>query len=217
MNEYLVCDACGIGNNKKEIRPYHGMMLCPKHRMQIYRYNKIIDASQRTTHQKNDIIIKENHAEVIIRNNKSEKVCTALIDINDLDLIKQYKWHITNRYIATRINNKEVLMHRMILNYYGDFDIDHINQNKFDNRKSNLRIVKHVINAQNISKLGIYKAPKNKWRVYVKRFGKRYYLGTYKNYDDALKVRNNFVDEFEKQNAKLIDELTLSIPICASG
>ena len=38
MNEYLVCDACGIGNNKKEIRPYHGMMLCPKHRMQIYRY-----------------------------------------------------------------------------------------------------------------------------------------------------------------------------------
>jgi len=84
---------------------------------------------------------------------------TATIDAEDFEKISQFKWCAKksgSRYYAVayvrgggRSNNKQVAMHRLILDYYGALDVDHINGNQLDNRKCNLRIVTRTQNNLN--------------------------------------------------------------------
>ncbi len=43
-----------------------------------------------------------------------------------------------------------IRMHRAVLGYDGDQDVDHINQNSLDNRRENLRVVSRSVNVQNM-------------------------------------------------------------------
>lgn len=75
-----------------------------------------------------------------------------LIDYEDYEKIKKYCWHETNQgYIATRDSNSQniILLHKFI--FSKDGIIDHINRNKKDNRKQNLRIVTAQQNSMNKS------------------------------------------------------------------
>ena len=63
-------------------------------------------------------------------------------DLEDYDLIKNYCWYKTfYGYLATRErgSKKHIFLHKIILRYQNQSknDIDHINGNKADNRKSN--------------------------------------------------------------------------------
>ena len=84
--------------------------------------------------------------------------------------------------------------------------VDHINENKADNRVENLRWATNSENQQNISSnrsnctsgyKGINaKTHKGKfvgWRVRIRVCGKRIELGTYKDIEEAIKVRNDAV------------------------
>lgn len=58
-------------------------------------------------------------------------------------------------YAQARMNRKQVLMHRFILGFGpGDPQVDHINQDGFDNRRSNLRATDQSHNEANSSKRG---------------------------------------------------------------
>ncbi len=82
----------------------------------------------------------------------------VLVDDDDLESLKQYNWFIDNHGYAWRngrtVNGKResnVKMHRQIMGSTpGDGrDVDHINGNKLDNRRSNLRRVTRSENMQN--------------------------------------------------------------------
>ena len=73
----------------------------------------------------------------------------AVVDDDDYDNLRKYSWCYSHGYAVSYINGKLVRMHRFILDYYGDQDIDHINNNGLDNRKENLRIVSRTINNLN--------------------------------------------------------------------
>lgn len=82
----------------------------------------------------------------------------ATVDVADYELLSGYGWRITNRgYVErnrTRACRKGIdrgyrLMHRMILNPLPYISIDHINGDKLDNRRSNLRICLHRDNCLN--------------------------------------------------------------------
>ena len=76
----------------------------------------------------------------------------ALLDSEDFNYINQWNWYYDKGYARThsKIDNKQLLyMHRLILNFPEDKDIDHINHNTLDNRKSNLRIVTSSQNSMN--------------------------------------------------------------------
>lgn len=77
-----------------------------------------------------------------------------LINLEDLTLIEKYDWvKRKDGYFITLYKNdhKQHLMHRLIMNPPKGKQIDHINHNRSDNRKENLRICDPVYNSYNKS------------------------------------------------------------------
>ena len=63
--------------------------------------------------------------------------------------LHKHSWMITSRgYVATSIKGNRVYLHRLLMNP-NTLQVDHINHNKLDNRKSNLRIVTNKENHHN--------------------------------------------------------------------
>lgn len=84
-------------------------------------------------------------------------------------------------------------MHRLICCAEKNEEIDHINRNKLDNRKSNLRIVAHWENSHNRSKGNGVRKPKgrNKWCAQIYVNNKRIYLGSFGTKEEAMNARIN--------------------------
>ena len=77
----------------------------------------------------------------------------AIIDAEDLEKVAQYSWRKRGPYVVTtRKNRRALLLHRLIMGDVGKMVIDHINGNPLDNRKANLRVVKHQQNSWNARK-----------------------------------------------------------------
>jgi hypothetical protein len=118
-------------------------------------------------------------------------------------------WHIIgNGYIQ---NNKEGLMHRIVMNAKDNEIIDHIN-NKYNNRRSNLRIASSSLNSHNRTKkknasskyFGVSFSKKNKiWMSQIIYKGTHYYLGNFKDEIDAAKAYNKKALELYKEKANL--------------
>ena len=72
-----------------------------------------------------------------------------LFDELDLPMIQDHTWHHGKRgYPATHHRGKTVVFRKMLYPGIKD-EIDHINGDKLDNRRSNLRIVTHQQNPFN--------------------------------------------------------------------
>lgn len=86
----------------------------------------------------------------------------AKIDLGDLSLVSAHSWHRSSQrshsagYATTRIDGKTVYMHRLILSAPPRLQVDHINHDTFDNRRTNLRLVTNAENNQNRS--GAYRS-----------------------------------------------------------
>lgn len=132
-------------------------------------------------------------------------------DKEDYDKIKNYCWSVSeNGYLVARESEVDcpVLMHRIIFNNLKNDDvIDHIGHNTLDNRKMNLRICRTSQNAMNKKKSsrntsghpGVsWKKDKNKWEAYIGINGKIIHLGTYKEIEEAVRVRKNAEEKYFK-------------------
>lgn len=207
------CGICGATNEEKIVKwvSAANCYLCSKHKAQFYRNGKITDPTKRTTVDKNEYIIKEDHAEIIIRNNRQQIIATALIDIDDVEKCMPIKWSMSQKHYV-RCRHKNISLHRFIMDYDGPLQIDHINRNRLDNRKSNLRIVSIFVNAQNNGKEGVsFDKKTNKWRAEFNRYGKYFYVGSYKTKEEALIARNNKITEIDNdKNIYLMNYLNKS-------
>ena len=119
------------------------------------------------------------------------------IDVDDFDKVKQYSWYEQkNGYMCHKEKNKKyITLHRFITNCPNGMVVDHINHNRKDNRKSNLKICTQKENANNRKNKakGITKIYRNKKIYYVVQI-KGKYIGCFKDYDSALKTRKNYLD-----------------------
>lgn len=112
----------------------------------------------------------------------------TIIDDQDFDRISKYKWCIhCDSYAVTSINGKIVMMHRFLLKTPEGFDTDHINGNKLDNRRSNLRI---VTRSQNMANTRIRRSNKSGYKgVFYFKFGHRS-----KRWKAKIKVNYKMID-----------------------
>lgn len=116
----------------------------------------------------------------------------ALISDEDYALVKNFTWHICNSgYARTNIGKGSVAMHRLILKVEKGQIVDHLNSNKLDNRRENLRIISASSNNQNkITKksafIGVqFDAVKKAFTAKISCDNKRVYLGRFKDPFDA--------------------------------
>ena len=123
------------------------------------------------------------------------------ISREDAHLLNIMKWwvHKSSGYLVCKLNGKFTAFHRMILNFPKN-QVDHINRNRLDNRRKNLRVVEPHIN--NINKgiqrnnrsgfKGVHYLKKNMcWVAYIGKTP-RIYIGSFKNIEEAAAMYDVF-------------------------
>lgn len=123
-------------------------------------------------------------------------------DKEDFDKVKEHCWRCDGGgYIKTSTNtnsvHQDISMHRFIMGITDSkIRIDHINGNKKDNRKSNLRIATASQNGinrgKNINNTTGFKGVSRNGHGYmarIKKDGKTFYLGTFSTPEKANEVR----------------------------
>lgn len=171
--------------------------MCNKHYKQMYRHGKIINT--KSGYEENEIIHHDDYAEVILKTQNGEYNGSILIDLDDVDLIKQYHWCSTSSYVITKYNGETIHMHRLIMGLEDkSLMVDHINRDTNDNRKSNLRIATPQQNAMNKSiqpnnTSGVpgvsFRKDRGKWRAFITVNKKQISLGMFEDKEDAIRAR----------------------------
>ena len=147
--------------------------------------------------------IFSDHVELTISNKKKE-TNIVFIDVDDVERCKEKKWSISKSgYVHS---SDGISLHRFILNYIGPLSVDHINRNKLDNRKSNLRVVDTFTNNQNNSSKGVFfDKHANKWRAEFHRYGEYYYAGIHNTEKEAINARNNLIKQLDNDRSNQLD------------
>ena len=135
----------------------------------------------------------------------NDGVC-AIIDADDLPKVASFTWHVSKEcatsYARSHIrlpngNRKKIRMHRLLMdNPYG-VEVDHVNSNGLDNRKSNLRLATHEQNMRNASmrkdnSSGVkgvsWSEATKRWIAAIRVGGPKKYLGSFKELSDAAQA-----------------------------
>lgn len=122
------------------------------------------------------------------------------VDRKDFERFGGMSWHLSsNGYVrgstGGRRDKRCIYLHRLILDIDGTgLHADHINGDRLDNRRCNLRAVTQAENNQNLrlsrsnssGHRGVYwSTRKQRWKVQVKHDGRTYHGGSYTDLGEA--------------------------------
>ena len=136
----------------------------------------------------------------------TKKKQEIFVDDEDYQTLIQYKWYSKNKYAY---NNKLGLMHRFLLKLTNSsIHCDHVDLNRSNNQKINLRICTVQENARNripkVKYKGVsYYASVNKYRAYITIDKKKKYLGYYSSDVEAAEKYDMAALYFFKEFARL--------------
>lgn len=131
----------------------------------------------------------------------------TLVSDEDYEYLNHCKWflHSSHKYLCSSsiIHRCGAFMHEIVairigLNVPEKYEIDHINQNTFDNRRENLRVVTKSRNQHNSAirvdntsgvKGVSFNAQTGKWIARIQIGGYRETLGSFDTYEQAVEAR----------------------------
>lgn len=133
----------------------------------------------------------------------------VLLDTADAEILSQWRWYMMSSGYVARSQyfggrSYTTILHRFLMKATDStLVVDHINRNKLDNRKCNLRIVTRAQNSWNNPRLStnksghtgvFYKNEKwreNKWAAFIIRNKESYHLGYFATKEKAIKARED--------------------------
>ncbi len=139
---------------------------------------------------------------------------SAIVDDVDYPSVSQFKWYahpsgknfyaVRNKQISPSKRVTEIMSRFLLGVEHGKkIDVDHINRNTLDNRRSNLRLASRSQNICNTPKKryknslvpfskfkGVYRNSNNRFRASIVADGKRQHIGTFDNERDAALCYN---------------------------
>lgn len=170
--------------------------LCRRHYDQYRKYGKFLDDSKYCVTDRNEFIFNESYCGIILKNKNFKIVGIAIIDIDDYELCKNHKWYLdSSGYARTSIDNHKIRLHRFLLNPHDEELVDHINRNRLDCRRKNMRIVTRKENSinrglqsnNNSGVSGVY-FTNGYWVARLKR-EETHLIKYFKNKEDAINQR----------------------------
>ena len=140
----------------------------------------------------------------------------TLVDDEYYCFLNQFKWYYCHGYAVRKSRDKphkNIYMHKVILGVPYGMEGDHIDRNRLNNCRSNLRVCTRSENIRNRSiqknnksgfvGVNLYKRI-NKWRACINVFGSQIHLGYFDDPVEAAKVRDaaaiKYHGEFAKTN-----------------
>jgi hypothetical protein len=146
----------------------------------------------------------------------------TVVDDEDYERLSQWKWLLHKGGYAARSvyrpgqNPKTIFLHHLILTPPPGMLVDHINGDKLDNRRANLRACNHAENIRNSRKRqdgsrtspykGVrYSAQWKSWQAYIRHDGKPCSLGSFTSEIAAAHAYNHAAKEFYGEFARLND------------
>ena len=144
----------------------------------------------------------------------------AMVDEEDYERLNQSRWHFDSgirRGYAARIETStgervRIHLHRLVINAPADKLVDHINGDKLDNRKANLRLCSHSENMKNYPRpktnksgyVGVYWHKKNKrWCASIALNGKNKLVGCFLDKESAAFARDEAAKKHHGEFARL--------------
>ncbi len=76
-------------------------------------------------------------------------VALACVDSADFPSVVRHRWCLVNGYAMATVGLRPTLMHHLIVGHRAGHDVDHINGNRIDNPRANLRFATPAENARN--------------------------------------------------------------------
>lgn len=122
----------------------------------------------------------------------------ALVDDEDFELVSRSRWFVSGGrcgYVCRWDGRRNVALHRDLMTVPAPLVIDHINGDRLDNRRSNLRA---ATTAQNLRNRGPSKGralkgvhqrrPGSRWSATIMADGVKHWLGTYGSPEEAARA-----------------------------
>ena len=192
-------------------RDTHAKGLCRKHYLRQKRHGVVSEFSR---YDKNEVTYDNNNAYIILRDKNELEVARTVIDIEDINKVIPYKWGLQSRkgYVIATYKDKHILLHRLIMGTPPNMLTDHINMDKLDNRKSNLRICSDSGNMQNRVELvtnksgykGVYYHKlTGKWAASITSNGKKTHIGLFNDPREAALAYNNAAIKYHGEYARI--------------
>ena len=152
--------------------------------------------------------LKNDFAIIKTFNNKEFKV-----NLEDFEVVKKYNWYDMKGYACALSNGVTIYMHRVLMDVPKEMEVDHIDSNKSNNLRSNLRVCTHKENSRNTNKQrnnttstykGVsYDKSRKKWEAYIMTNDRKYHLGRYETEKEAALKYNIKAKELFGEYAKI--------------
>lgn len=132
--------------------------------------------------------------------NLTKRNIKVQIDSQDKNEVLSYSWHLTDKgYLRTAIRisgrKSDLYLHRLIMAPPSNKIVDHINHDRLDNRRCNLRLctrsqnnMNRKLRSDNLLGFKGVTAVGNRYRVKIKFMNKNIYIGTFESAEKAAKA-----------------------------
>lgn len=143
----------------------------------------------------------------------------VLVDDEDVALVNKYRWSVyRDKYpiilhrSGPHSNRLVIQLPRLLMDAPKGMEVDHINGDRLDNRRSNLRVCSHAENMRNRKRRvdnrsgykGVYWDPaRSSWRAEIRHNKRVYWLGRFDSVKDAARAYDEAAERLHGEFACL--------------